>query len=278
MAKSRRSRRPRTVLILAVLAALTIITLDARGGFHRITSGLRSAASDAISPVRSGVDAITQPIGSFLAGAVHYGAVEQQNQKLRAEIGTLRMAQASQADDARSLRQLSALLDLPFVGNLQTVPAEVTGQNTSNFASTIQISVGRSDGVQVGMPVVGGGGLVGQVVQANHHSSVVRLLTDGQSVVGVRYGTGGDLATLLGQGAGRPLSADLVPSSAILRDGEVFTTSGLQGAAYPAGIPVARVIRTASNSAATQQSVTLVPTADLRDLRYVLVLLWGPES
>ena len=92
MAKARRSRRPRTTLLLLVLASVTIITLDARGGFHRITSGVKSVAADAFSPVRSGVDDIIEPIGSFLAGSVHYGAVRQQNQKLQQEIDQLQRA------------------------------------------------------------------------------------------------------------------------------------------------------------------------------------------
>ena len=69
---------------------MTIITLDARGGFHRITSGVKSVAADAFAPVRTGVDDIIEPIGSFLAGSVHYGAVRQQNQKLQQEIDQLR--------------------------------------------------------------------------------------------------------------------------------------------------------------------------------------------
>ena len=90
VASSRRHRRPRTTLLLLVLASITIITLDARGGFHRITSGVRSVATDAFAPIRGGVDDIIEPVGSFLAGSVHYGAVRQQNQKLQAEIDQLR--------------------------------------------------------------------------------------------------------------------------------------------------------------------------------------------
>jgi rod shape-determining protein MreC len=276
---ARRSRRPRTTLLLLVLASVTIITLDARGGFHRVTSGVKSVASDAFAPVRSGIDDVVEPIGSFLAGSVHYGAVRQQNQKLQAEIGQLRQMQASEQDDAQALQQLSALFDLPFVGNLQTVPAEVTDYGTSNFAATIDISVGRDQGVQLDMPVVGAGGLVGLVVQANHSTSTVRLITDGQSVVGVRFSPPpGSLAVLSGQGSGKPLSADLVPSNTPLTAGEVFTTSGLQGALYPGGIPVARVVTSKSGVTASQESVTLQPLADLAHLRYVSVLLWGPAS
>ncbi len=279
MAPPRRSRRPRTTLLILLLVSVTIITLDARGGFHRITSGVRSVATDAFSPVRRGIDDIIEPIGSFLAGSVHYGAVRQQNQKLQAEIGQLRQSLKSQEDDEQALQQLSALLDLPFVDNLQTVPAEVTSYAPSNFAATITISVGRDQGVQFGMPVVGAGGLVGQVVEAFHSSATVRLVTDGQSAVGVRYGPSpGSLAVLTGQGAGKPLDGDLVPSNTPLTNGEIFSTSGLQGAIYPAGIPVAKVVATSNGSTASNESVTLVPLADLDHLRYVSVVLWGPSS
>lgn len=279
MAPPRRSRRPRTTLLLLVLAAVTIISLDARGGLHVVTSGMRSATSDAFSPVRSGVNAIVEPIGSFLAGAVHYGAVREQNQKLQAEIDQLKMANRSTADQAEALRQLSALLHLPYLGNLQTVPAQVTDFGPSDYAATIDINVGRSDGVQLSMPVVGSGGLVGQVVMVSHHTATVRLITDGQSAVGVRYGPApGALAILNGTGAGKPLSADLVPSNTPLTNGEVMVTSGLQGALFPPGIPVARVVAATTGDTASQESVSLQPEADLPHLRYVTVVLWGPSA
>ena len=282
MAKPRRSRRPRNTLLILLLASITIITLDARGGLGRITSGLKTVATDAFAPVRSGVDDVIEPMGSFLAGSVHYGAVRQQNQKLQQEINQLKEEQAGQAATEQQMKQLSALLNLPFLGNLQSLPVEVTGYNTSDFAATIEISEGRGDGVAVGMPVVGAGGLVGQVVRAAHHTATVRLITDGQSVVGASYGgtagSAGSTAILDGQGWGKPLSADLVPPNTTLPVGELFSTSGLQGAIFPAGIPVARVVSSKSGFAASQETVMLRPVADLAHLRYVSVLLWGPPS
>jgi rod shape-determining protein MreC len=287
VASPRRYRRPRTTLLILVLASVTIITLDARGGFHRITSGVRSVAADAFSPIRGGIDDIIEPIGSFLAGSVHYGAVRQQNQKLQAEINQLEQQKASQQDIDQQMQQLTALLDLPFLGNLQTVPAEVTNFGSSNFAATIDISVGRNQGVQPNMPVVGStgpagqGGLVGQVVIADHNSSTVRLVTDGQSAVGVRLDSGPDaglLAVLSGQGAGKPLSADLIPANAVLANGDIFSTSGVPGASYPMGIPVAKVVAHRIGLTSSQESVSLVPLADLTQLRYVSVVLWGPST
>ena len=82
----------------------------------------------------------------------------------------------------------------------------MTDYGTSDFAATIGISVGRDDGVQLNMPVVGAGGLVGQVVQANHHTATVRLITDGQSSVGARYG--GERCARRAQRAGCGQAAD----------------------------------------------------------------------
>ena len=115
-------------------------------------------AADAFSPVRSGVDDIVEPVGQ-LPG--RRGPLRRRPPAEPEAPGTrstsCRSQQAAQADTEQRLKQLSALLHLPFVGNLQTVPAEVTNYGTSNFAATIDISVGRDDGVQLNMPVVGDG-------------------------------------------------------------------------------------------------------------------------
>jgi rod shape-determining protein MreC len=263
--------------LLLVLASVTIITLDARGGLDRITSGVKSVAADALAPIRSAVDGIVEPAGSFLAGSVHYGAVRQQNQKYQQEIDQLENQQAAQQAVDQRMKELSSLFNLPFIGNLQTVPAEVTNYGTSDFAATIDISVGRDQGVQLNMPVVASGGLVGQVVQANRTTATVRLITDGQSSVGVSYGPSSTSAAVVdGQGSGKPLTADLIPTNTPLSAGQVFTTSGFQGAVYPAAIPVARVATVRNGATASQESVTLNPIVDLDHLRYVAVVLWGP--
>jgi rod shape-determining protein MreC len=284
VAKPRRLRRPRTTLLILVLISITIITLDARGDLGSFTSGLKSVASDAFSPIRSGVDAVVRPIGSFLAGTVHYGAVREQNQKLQAEIGSLRQQMAEQGNAAQALKQLqalSALNNLPTVQSLHQVKAEVIDFNSSNFAATIDIGVGRDEGVAVGMPVMGSGGatggLIGQVVVSNKNTATVRLLTDGQSTVGVAYGPS-LYAVLQGQGAGKPLIAQYIPANTPIPSGPAFVTSGLQDAEFPPGLPVAQKVSVKNGNSANDETVTLKPVADFDHLRYVSVLLWGPAT
>jgi rod shape-determining protein MreC len=277
VARTRRARRPRLTIGLAVLASITLITLDYRGDAHGSISSLKNAASDAFSPVQRGVDAVTHPIGSFLAGAVNGGQLEQENAKLRAEVGRLQQQKAAEHSVYNTNRSLEALDKLPWIDGTPTVPAQVVNLNPSNFAATVELNVGTRAGVADGMPVVGNGGLVGQVISVSSTTSTVRLITDVASQVGVRYGpTSAAVGLVQGDGIGHPLPVTLVTPGTPLHKGEILTTSGLANADFPPLIPVARITSFSSTASSTQQAVTAVPVANLAQLDFVAVLQWPP--
>ena len=281
--RPRRTRRPRLTIGLLILLSITIITLDYRGEAKGTISGLKRAAHDAFSPVQSAVDAVVHPIGSFLAGATHAGAIQQQNARLRAEVGRLQRQALARGDAARTLRDLQTLEHLPWaagvpqVDSIPDVAAEVVALNPSDFAATVQLDVGRSQGVDVGMPVVGGAGLVGMVTDAWSSGCSVRLVTDSRSAVGIRFGSPPGYGLLQGTGMNRALTVQYIAPGTPLVAGEVLTTSGLQNALFPPGIPVARVTSFSSTPSSTQESVVAQPVVDLAALQYVDVLLWEPS-
>jgi rod shape-determining protein MreC len=259
---------------LLVLASIAIITVDYRGQAHGVISGAKRAAHDAFAPLQRGVDEVVRPVGSFLSGAVHGGDLESQNAKLRAEIGALQRQTLETQATRNALRSLEQLDHLPWVGSIPTVTAQVTALGASDFAATVQLNKGTTSGVAVGMPVVGGAGLVGQVIEVWSSGSTVRLITDAGSSVGVRFGSGSDLALLQGSGLGRKLAVNLIAPGTSLHKGEILTTSGLQNAQYPADLPVAAVTSFSSTPSATQETVSARPLADLGVLQYVEVLQW----
>jgi rod shape-determining protein MreC len=261
-----------------VVLSLSIISLDLNGRTHGVTSGVKSVANGIYSPLRHAVTDVLSPIGDFFAGAVHYGSLQSENQKLQATVGRLRQEQAEKGFETTQLRNLTALENLPFLNALPTVTAQTQEIYTSNFTMTITIDKGRTDGVDVGMPVVGAGGLVGQVIQSFHHTSVVQLVTDGQSKVGVTFGTAGLTGTIDGQGPDAPMTADLIAPHTALHKGEKMYTSSLDGAAFPPGIPVARVKSFHTSAGASQETVTVTPIANLNQLAYVDVVLWEPPA
>ncbi len=265
-------------LAVLVLVSISVITLDERVGTHHLTAGVKSVANDAFAPIRRGVDDVVQPVGNFFAGMIGYGSLQQENARLRATIGRLRADAAEQSYAQKQLAQISALQHLPYLGTIPTVTAAVQSYDVSNFDATIQIDKGRSDGILVGMPVIGNGGLAGQVTEASHHTATVTLLTDGQSKVGVTFGPGNDTfwATVQGQGAGSSLKAAYVQPGTPVQDGEVMYTNEAAGGAYPSGIPVARVTSYKTITGAAQMTVNVAPEADLEHLSYVAVVLWAP--
>jgi rod shape-determining protein MreC len=274
VARTRRSRRTLTVIVL-VIVSLSLISLDQNGRTHSLTSGIKSVANDVYAPLRQGVLDIISPIGNFFAGAFNYGSVQKQNQKLQAELGALRQATAQRPEADRLLRQITALEHLGYLGNTPTVLAQTTQINPSDFAGTITIDKGTADGVQLDNPVVGAGGLVGQVVQVFHHQATVRLLTDGASAVAVTFGSANnDIGTVMGQGTGKPLAVAGVSSQVTVPKRVTMFTSGLDQSAYPLGIPVAFVTSAHGVPGSTQQSVTAEPLADLDQLAYVAVVQW----
>lgn len=276
MAVYRRTSRPRFTLLLLVLTAITLLTLDERSNGLGVIDTARDGARDLFAPVKDAADGVFSPVTDFFQGALHYGDVEEENARLRAQLAE-REALALRAADAE--REREALLDLAgldFVGDIPTVAARVVRSPSSGFDLTVELDRGSEAGVAKGMPVVGPGGLVGRVVDVSRRTSIVQLVTDASSSVGVRLATSGDIGVAVGRGSGSTLRMDLVDPATKVEKGETVVTSGLQNSVFPPGIPVGKVVAATTASGALQQDVTVAAAADLRRLAFVKVLQWAP--
>lgn len=274
---SRRSRRSYTTFAVLALVAISILALSL-GTASGISSGLRSVGSAVLSPVVGVVNSITRPIGNFFAGALNYGAVTSENSKLQAIVSQLEQDTSIQSFERHQLAQIAALQDLGFVGTIPTVTAQSIESNVSNFAASVQINRGSGSGVAIGMPVVGSGGLVGQVISVTNGTATIRLITDGQSRVGGVIGTTGANGVVNGISSSRPLAMNFVKPGSAVALGTMVFTNGLQGAEYPAGIPLGKVKSASTPENSTQMNIALNPAANLNQLGYVEVLLWEPPA
>ncbi|HET9091007.1 MAG TPA: rod shape-determining protein MreC [Acidimicrobiales bacterium] len=278
MATARRNTSQRLTLVILILASITAITLDYRGPASQALTSVRNGARDAVAPVQRVLSDVFRPVGDFFAGAVNYGAVQADNTELRSELGNLRRLALENQNAEQQLQQLLTVLKLPFLQNSTDVVADVISGPSSNFELTFEIDRGTADGVGSGMPVVAGAGLVGTVVSSGRSTSVVRLITDPRSRVGVRL-PDGTIAVADGQGLGNPLTLSEVPASAsVPHKGQLVVTSGLQGAAFPAGIPVGTVSSVKDRGGSLTQQITMKPVAQLAGLQYVAVVQWLPAA
>jgi rod shape-determining protein MreC len=277
VALTRRTGRSRATLIFLILLSITLITLDFRGD-SGIIDTIRDGATDALAPVRDVADNVFSPVGDAFHGITGYGGVRDENAKLRARIDELEGRALEGEANRRELQDALKLLGVDFVGDIPTVAARVVGAPVSNFEQTIELDKGTSDGIDVDMAVVSGDGLVGRVVQVSRSRSMVRLVTDPASSVGVRFARSNEVGIAEGEGAQRKMSVGFVEVNVELRRRELAVTSGLNDSVFPPGIPVGRVASAHAAAGELQQDVTMDPVADLEHLRFVRVLQRKPQQ
>jgi cell shape-determining protein MreC len=119
---------------------------------------------------------------------------------------------------------------------------------------------------------------VGSVIATTPHGATVRLISDVNSAVGVTYGSNQLSLVVSGSGVNHGLGATAIPLTTSLNPGTVLYTDGLSGALYPPGLPVATVRKVSLTPGAATFDITLEPTADLRHMMYLDVVLWEPST
>ncbi|HUQ64409.1 MAG TPA: rod shape-determining protein MreC [Acidimicrobiales bacterium] len=277
MAVYRRSRRHRFVLLLLVLTSVTVITLDFRDGGDGALESIRQGVRDVFAPVESAADTVFSPVGDFFGGLTRYGEVKSENAKLRRELDQARNENLRQAGAERDLQSLMDLQNLEFAGNIPSVAARVISNAPSNFQMTVSIDRGSDQGVEKGMPVVAGAGLVGRIVDVSKSTATIMLITDQGSNVGIRLQSSGDVGVARGGGASQQMPVDLIDAGTKIEEGAAVVTSGLQQSVFPPEVPVGRVVKATVSQGALQQEVTIEPVVDLRRLEFVRVLKWKPQ-
>jgi rod shape-determining protein MreC len=277
VAAPRRTGRSRLTLALLILTSLAVLTLDFRDA-GPIRSA-REVAATIFSPLRGAADTVSTPFSNMWGGITDYGDVKKENEALRKKLEDLEGKEIEGQEALDQLPGLLAQIDIPWVGDRARTTARVTSGPVSNFSYTIEIDKGSGDGIQVGMPVVTGEGLVGRVAQAASGTSTVQLVTDPDFRVGVRMTPGGTAGTARGSGRGEPLAVDTaLEPKAELPDGAVLTTSGADRSAFPASIPVAKVTGHRPASGGLTLDLLAEPFVDTTRLSYVTVILFEDQG
>ena len=107
----------------------------------------------------------------------------------------------------------------------KNVVARIIGRDASQF-QTVTIDKGRSHGVQPDSAVISPQGVVGRVIFAGNFYSIVQLILDSQSAVGVLVGTSRRQGIVRGLGTSE-LDLDYIDDDNDLKEGDELITSGM---------------------------------------------------
>ena len=251
------------------LLCLLLMSADHRLGLSR---PIRSAISVVLAPMQW-LALLPQRAGAALQA--YFTGVDEARDAAQ-QYHTRTIAQAQRLQQAEQLLQENKhLRELLELRNESTGPAkavQVLYETADPYSHNIVIDKGALSGIAPGSAVVDVAGVVGQVTRVYPLSSEVTLLTDrDQSIpvlnarTGHRYIAAGDPTTL-----GGSLELRFVPASADLQDGDLLTTSGIDGV-YPAGLQVGRIRQIDRRIDNAFAKVHATPMAQARG-RHMLVL------
>jgi len=256
-------------LVLFGLLSVLLMAADHRLG---LSQPVRSVVSVVLSPVQW-LSLLPQRAGAALQD--YFKGVDQARDEAR-QYQARTIAQAQRLQQAEQLLQenqhLRELLELRKDTAGPTKAVQVLYETADPYTRSIVIDMGALSGIAPGSAVVDVAGVVGQVTRVYPLSSEVTLLTDrDQSIpvlnarTGQRYLAMGDPLTL-----GGSLELRFVPASADLQEGDLLTTSGIDGV-YPAGLQVGRIRQIDRRIDTAFAKVHATPMAQARG-RHMLVL------
>lgn len=259
------------MLVALVLAAVVVTTVYYREGVRGPLHSTRSAVLAASGPIAKAGTALLSPLraiggfaGSLGASAREVAALRQQNTELRDRLTALEEARQENVR-LRGLVAISQAQDVPTVG------ARVIEWPSSSWDQAVVLDRGTADKVRVGMPVVAGEGLVGQVVDVTAHDCRVRLISDQRSGVAAIVQRTRAAGIVRGSVKGE-LSLDFLEGAKSPKKGDVVITSGV-GGIYPKGLVIGDVSAVVATRGALFPSVTVVSRVAVGDVEEVLIML-----
>lgn len=277
MAAPGRSGPSRLTLAILVLVTITVITLDLQD-FGPLRS-MQTTLRDAIAPAQDTGDSVFSPVTDTWRAITEFDDVEAENEVLRQELDELRSSAIRGQAARETLDELLAELDIEILSNVDTAVARVSDPAGNFDDFTIDINKGSNDGVVDGMPVVTQAGLVGKVISVEKDRSQVELMNESGFRLGVRIVGTGDIALARGVERGEDLRVDQgVDEGSEIEPGMLVVTSGIEGSAFPADIPVGVVSEVTIDEAELQQELRIRPVADIDSLTFVTVILWSVDS
>ncbi len=246
------------VLFIVLLAVSLVIT----------TLYVREGSSGPLHAIQTNVQSLVAPLGSLgaRAGSAAEGvgdAIENATTddatvaELREQIAQLTEALVEAEEYRLENERLRETIGLIDMYQIEGVTGEVIGRSTDAWNQTVTLSVGSDDGVTAGLTVMGGSGVIGQVVTVTPGSCVVRLLTDPQSGAAALIQSNRAEGIVRGSLDGL-LYLENVDADVVVNVGDVVLTSGL-GGSYVRGLLIGEVVRVEGQVGSATRRIIVAP-------------------
>lgn len=258
-----------TVLLLLLVGQLLLLAWQVKAGDDARL--LRVWAVTAVTPLARVTEWVRGGAGGFFSDYFVLRDVRGENQRLKTEVGKLRLAnqylkaELELADRARALEMFRTRTPS------KTLAARVIATGTGLNSRVVFVDRGTADGIKKGMAVIVPEGIVGKVVAAYPTASQVMLLTSNGFAAGVISQKNRVRGTVKGTGSAQ-IQVDHIGNEMTVEVGEWFYTTG-DDRIFPRGLPVG-VTKTVKEGRGGKE-VVLEPSGVQQGVDEVLIVTEG---
>jgi rod shape-determining protein MreC len=254
------------VLFLQVLGLAVQVKRSADAENTRL---IRVWAVSAITPFERGLVWLQNGSNNLLHNYFFLRGVRAENRQLKDQIEQMRLEQARLTEDAVRAQRLQSLLAFKEQFISKTVAAQVIGSSGSDLSRSIYIDKGENAGLKADMAVITAGGIVGKVWLVYPSTSLVLMINDQSSGVGVFLEKSRLQGVLRGTPNGELILERVMSDEQVVPGETVLSSGGDQ--IFPKGLPVGTVSKVGPGKDLFL-SIKVKPAADLSRLEEVLVV------
>ncbi len=264
------------VLLLINLAVMAVDARDRSNGQRMFRVWIQALAY----PTQNMFSKAGGAGSSLISQIVNFRTTAIENDKLKQKLASTEEALENARQWSAENERLKGLLSLKEQTGYDHVAARVIGRDPSVWFNTVTIDRGSSSGVELNMPVVTSGGIVGRIISLSPWTAQVMMITDEKAAAGAivgQLGGSGALGSVRGSGTSGLIEMRYVSGLQKVEVGDYILTTG-QDSIYPPGLSVGEVVQVKNGTATQSHEIFIKPGAKLDQLEEVAVLLYHPPQ
>lgn len=266
-----RNKKSGIIGITITIVILILIVIFSNG--EENSNFLQNAVTNLVMPVQNGLTYLKNKLSGNSTFFTDIKYLKEENEQLKEENSQLEQSLRELENIKTENETLKEYMNLTEkYGEYKTTPGYVINKDISNYSKTIVINVGKKDGVEENMTVIGNEGLVGHVVSVTDSTAKVQTIIDTASSVSCSMSTTKDSIVCKGTlDEASSLKAMYIPTDANIIQGDSIETSGL-GGIYPKGIHIGTVKKVTNTQNLTDRYAIVETAVDFNKLDTVLVI------
>ena len=257
--------------IVITVIILVLIVIFSNG--EQNSNFLQNAANNLVMPIQNGLTFIKNKLSGNNAFFSDLDYLKDENKKLKEKNKELEQSLRELENIKTENQTLKEYMNLAEkYKEYKTIPGYVINKDISNYSKTMVINLGKKDGVEVNMTVIGNEGLVGHVVSVTDSTAKVQTIIDTASSVSCSMSTTKDSIVCKGTlDEKSALKAMYIPTDANIIQGDSIETSGI-GGIYPKGIHIGTVKKVTNTQNMTDRYALIETAVNFDKIDTVLVI------